>query len=179
MTEKISAMPENLPVNRPLWAPWRIEFIRGSKNCGCFLCSDHGCFAPQEEELIIARLQHVFIILNRFPYNSGHLLIAPYRHVGDITLLTEKERHELIDTVPKAIQLLQAAMRPDGFNTGFNLGVAAGAGVADHLHFHIVPRWVGDNNFIAVLGDTRVVPESLTATAEFLKNLPAMKEFLG
>lgn len=155
--------------NRPLWAPWRIDFIRGIKETQCFLCSENKIFHPREEKLVIAKYEHVFVILNRFPYNSGHLMIAPYRHVGDITQLSGAERHELIDTAPAMIQLLTDVMTPQGFNTGFNLGIAAGAGIADHLHFHIVPRWVGDNNFMAVLGDTRVVPESLEATAELLR----------
>lgn len=155
---------------RPLWAPWRVEFIRSEKDGCCFLCSECGAFRPQEEELIVAKFEHVFVILNRFPYNSGHLMIAPYRHCGDILELTEAERHELIDTVPKVVRLLKEVFNPQGFNTGFNLGVAAGAGVADHLHFHIVPRWVGDNNFMAVLGDIRVVPEALTATAKLLRD---------
>ncbi len=162
---------ENIENNekRPLWAPWRIAFIRGEKKGGCFLCSEQKVFSETEEKLMIAKLEHVFIILNRYPYNSGHLMIAPYRHTGDLGELSAEERHQLIDTVPLVIAMLKRVMRPDGFNTGFNLGLAAGAGVADHLHFHIVPRWVGDNNFMPVLGDIRVVPEALEDTAALLR----------
>lgn len=153
----------------PLWAPWRIEFIRSEKQKKCFLCANDKQFTDVEEELIIAKYEHVFCILNRFPYNSGHLMIAPFRHIGDFCELTKAERHELIDIVPQMLTLLRKVMRPDGFNTGFNFGLAAGAGVADHIHFHIVPRWVGDNNFMPVLNNIRVVPETLVKTAELLR----------
>ena len=156
--------------NRPLWAPWRIEFIRGEKDNTCFLCDNEQINPDSEEEtLIIYRGKSCFVIINRFPYNSGHMMVSPYRHVGDLEKLTIKERHELIDLSVDCKKVLQAAMNPDAFNVGFNLGNAAGAGLADHLHMHIVPRWNGDTNFMPVLSDTRCVPEALEKTAEFLR----------
>ncbi len=153
-----------------LWAPWRISFIRSKKTPGCFLCGNEVPSGKYEEKLIIKRLKHTFLILNRYPYNSGHLLIAPYRHVGDLAQLTPDELHEIMDGCVLGKELLAKVMNPQAYNIGFNLGVAAGAGVADHLHLHIVPRWTGDTNFMPVISDTRVVPESLEATAELLRN---------
>ncbi|MCF6175555.1 MAG: HIT domain-containing protein [Victivallaceae bacterium] len=156
--------------DRPLWAPWRIEFIRSEKDSTCFLC-DNPVVNPgsQEEELIVFRGETCFIILNRYPYNSGHLLIAPYRHIGDIAELPTTELHEIMDLTVLAKQVLSQTMNPDAFNAGLNLGVASGAGIADHVHMHIVPRWTGDTNFISVIDDVRVVPEALTVTAELLR----------
>lgn len=155
---------------RPLWAPWRIEFIRSKKESSCFLCGKEKAGKSQEEPLIIARLEYNFVIMNRYPYNSGHILIAPYRHIGDIAALSKEELYEMSDICVKGKELLQKIMFPDGFNIGFNLGIAAGAGVADHIHMHIVPRWVGDTNFMPVIGDTRVVPEAIEKTAELLRS---------
>lgn len=156
--------------NRPLWAPWRIAFIRGPKENRCFLCDNrHPNPASPEEELIVHRGQTAFAILNRYPYNSGHLLVAPYRHVGDIAELEKAERYELMDLCVEAKTVLQELLKPEAFNVGFNLGKAAGAGVADHLHLHIVPRWNGDTNFMPVLADIRCIPEALTATAELVR----------
>jgi ATP adenylyltransferase len=160
-------MPEQ---PRPLWAPWRIEFIRSPKKKGCFLCGNERPDAKRpEEELVIARLPLCFVILNRYPYNSGHLMVAPYRHVGDIAELSPEESHALMDACIAAKKVLSALLRPDAFNIGFNLGLAAGAGVADHLHLHIVPRWNGDTNFMPVISGERVVPEALVDTAKALR----------
>ncbi len=155
---------------RPLWAPWRIHFIRSEKTEGCFLCGRRES-RPEtpEEELIVARCRHCFVMLNRYPYNSGHLLIAPYRHVGDIAALEPEELHEIMDVCVLAKKTVDRVMHPEAYNVGFNLGKAAGAGVADHLHMHLVPRWNGDTNFMPVIGDVRVIPEALTATAELLR----------
>lgn len=151
--------------SRPLWAPWRIEFIRSKKEPGCFLCgNEERDEARNEEELIVARLPLCFVILNRYPYNSGHLMVAPYRHVGDIAELTHEESHGLMDGCVIAKRTLAKLLKPDAFNIGFNLGLAAGAGVADHLHMHIVPRWNGDTNFMSVLGATRMIPDALERT---------------
>jgi ATP adenylyltransferase len=146
--------------NRPLWAPWRIEFLCGneSPNPGRI-----------EEKLIVCRAETCFVILNRFPYNSGHLMVAPYRHAADLTDLSEKERYEMMDITVAAKQCLSEVMYPEAFNIGFNLGHAAGAGVADHIHMHIVPRWNGDTNFMPVISNTRCVPETLEATAELIR----------
>lgn len=154
-----------------LWAPWRIEFIRAEKKPGCFLCGNrHDGDSPEEDELIVARYEFCFVILNRYPYNAGHLLAAPYRHAGDLAALTPEEAHELMDVCIDAKKTLQEFCHPDAFNIGFNLGAAAGAGVAEHLHLHIVPRWNGDTNFMPVIADTRVVPEAVAATAAELRH---------
>jgi ATP adenylyltransferase len=155
---------------RPLWAPWRIDFIRSEKDGKCFLCGAEETADEDEEKLIVARAEKVFVILNRFPYNSGHLMIAPYRHLGDLSLLDETERRELFDVSIAAKNVLTKIMQPHGFNVGFNLGLAAGAGVADHVHFHVVPRWNGDTNFMPVLGGGRVVPEALEDTARLIRD---------
>ena len=162
-------MPKIETNQRPLWAPWRIEFIRSNKNGKCFLCNNKEKSDSPDEELIIHRGEFNFVILNRFPYNSGHLMIAPYRHIADLSALEKNELHEIMDLMVRIQKTLQRAMSPEGINAGINLGAAAGAGVKDHLHFHIVPRWVGDANFMPVIGDIRVVPESLASTAELLK----------
>ena len=164
--------------DRPLWAPWRIEFIRSEKASDCFLCNNASVNSENsEEELIVFRGATCFIILNRYPYNSGHLLIAPYRHIGDIVELSSTELHEIMDLTVIAKQALVQTMNPDAFNAGLNLGVAAGAGIADHVHMHIVPRWNGDTNFISVIDDTRIVPEALTATAELLREAFSANNF--
>jgi ATP adenylyltransferase len=152
--------------NRPLWAPWRIDFIRSEKDESCFLCLDDN--VGDSCALVVAEGESVFVILNKYPYNSGHLLVAPYAHKSDISDLTVAERSEIMETTIKAKETLQLVMRPDGFNVGFNLGVAAGAGVPGHIHMHIVPRWSGDTNFMPVLGGDRVVPEALAATRDII-----------
>lgn len=157
------------PGNRPLWAPWRIKFIRSPKDGECFLCGKKENRDSPDESLVVARLEHVFVILNRYPYNSGHLMIAPFRHVADLPALTKRERHELMDAVVDVEKIVSELMNPDGFNVGFNLGSAAGAGVKDHLHLHVVPRWHGDNNFMPVLANARVVPEALEETADMIR----------
>jgi len=154
--------------NRPLWAPWRIEYIRGPKPGGCFFC-EKAARRDDVADHVLARGEHAFVLLNDFPYNSGHLMVAPYRHLGDLAELTPAERAEIMELLVQAERLLQRVMRPQGFNIGFNLGLSAGAGVADHVHGHVVPRWNGDTNFMPVLGNARVVPESLDATAAILR----------
>ncbi len=154
---------------RPVWAPWRIEYIRGHKGKGCFLCGKDGGQAAPDGKLVVFRGAKAFVMLNRYPYNSGHLMICPYRHAGDISALSKDELHEIMDLTVVAKNVLQSIMSPDGFNAGFNLGTAAGAGVEDHIHFHLVPRWAGDTNFMPVLADVRVVPEALVETAEIIR----------
>lgn len=155
---------------RPLWAPWRIEYIRhNNDDDSCFLCK-----VPEEDtedNLIIARGEYSFLMLNAFPYNSGHTLVAPYKHVADLSDLSRQAREEIMEFIVAIKKVLAAAMYPDGFNVGFNLGSAAGAGVEEHVHGHIVPRWSGDTNFMPVLSDTRVVPESLEDTAKLLREV--------
>lgn len=161
--------------NRNLWAPWRIEFIRSEKSGLCFLCGKDRDSSSSDEELIVARGKSAFVILNRYPYNSGHLLVAPYRHLAKLSSLNEAEMSEIFAFLARSEAVLDALMKPDGFNAGLNLGAAAGAGVKDHIHFHMVPRWSGDTNFMPVIADSRVVPEALLKTAELVKR--AWKEF--
>lgn len=156
--------------NRPLWAPWRIDFIRAEKDHKCFLCLDQDKPDNDINDLIIAREKHSFVILNRYPYNSGHLMISPYRHIANIEEMTETERHEMIDLTVKAKKVLDSTLHPEAFNIGFNLGTAAGAGVKDHIHMHIVPRWNGDTNFMPVIAGIHVVPEALSQTSELIRN---------
>lgn len=155
--------------NRPLWAPWRIEFIRGPKEKRCFLCGNETPSDTPEEELIVFRGRSAFVILNRYPYNSGHLLISPYRHIDRLHKLEPAERAELMELAAQAEVVLSKLMSPAAFNVGFNLGAAVGAGVEEHLHMHVVPRWVGDTNFMPVISDTRCVPEALVDTAKLIR----------
>jgi len=155
-----------------LWAPWRIEYIQNipkAKQKGCLLCQK-----PQEDNdeanLILYRGQTNFVMLNAFPYNPGHLMVAPYRHVADIQSLTDEESKEHFALIKKGTALLTKILNPAAFNIGLNLGKAAGAGIEGHIHTHIVPRWEGDTNFMPVLGDTRVVSQALADTYRKLKS---------
>lgn len=154
---------------RPLWAPWRIEYIKNQNENRCFLC-DNVRDDGRERDLLVARGQTAYIIMNGFPYNSGHVLVTPNRHVGDICDLTADERAEIMELTARIKRIMERVMEPDGFNFGFNLGAAAGAGIRDHVHAHIVPRWIGDTNFMPVIGNVRVVPEALAETAQALRD---------
>jgi ATP adenylyltransferase len=154
-------------MNRPLWAPWRIDYIRGSKEGDCFLCRIFG-EKSDRENLLLHRGKTCAVLMNRFPYNSGHLMIAPYRHIAGLDELTSEENLEMAALTARALDVLRQVMSPQGFNIGYNLGEAAGAGLKDHLHQHIVPRWVGDTNFMPVLDGPRVIPEALEATYDLL-----------
>jgi ATP adenylyltransferase len=153
-----------------------MEFVAAPKKRTCFLCAK-GAEDNDHDNHVIARGRWTFLLLNTFPYNSGHLLVAPYRHVPDLEDLRAAERTELLNLVLQAKAVMTRLMRPDGFNFGFNLGAAAGAGVPAHVHGHLVPRWAGDTNFMPVLGDTRVVPQALVDTAALLRQ--GMKEARG
>ncbi|MFH1087031.1 MAG: HIT domain-containing protein [Chloroflexota bacterium] len=153
-----------------LWAPWRVEYVGGEKEPGCVLCSKPAADDDQKN-LVLHRAKLNFIMLNLFPYNPGHLMVAPFRHVGHLQELTAEETVEHYELVKRAVMLLTAAVEPAGFNVGMNLGQVAGAGVEDHIHTHIVPRWRGDSNFMPVIGNTKVVNESLSATYGRLKRL--------
>jgi len=150
-----------------LWAPWRIEYIKQAKEPGCIFC-----IKPAEDKdkknLIIYRGKTSFIIMNFYPYNNGHLMVVPFRHTSDISDLTADERFEMMDLLALCKDALIKTMSPHGFNIGMNLGEVAGAGVKDHLHFHIVPRWNGDTNFMPICGYTKVVSEGLNETWEKL-----------
>jgi ATP adenylyltransferase len=146
-----------------IWAPWRIQYIKGERPKGCFIC-EKAAENKDKENYILYRGVKNLILLNSFPYNPGHLLVAPYRHVGNIEELTIEERNEHFELVSRSIQVLKKESKPDGFNIGANLGKVAGAGLEGHFHSHIVPRWNGDTNFVPVLGDVRVVPQALSDT---------------
>jgi len=151
-----------------LWAPWRIEYIQRASESGCILCQK-----PRENNdeanFILYRGQHNFIILNAFPYNPGHLMVAPYRHIANLQDLRDAEAEEHFDIIKKGLELLKEVMEPMGFNIGLNLGKVAGAGIAEHIHTHIVPRWQGDTNFMPVLSDTKVLSEALISTYQKLR----------
>lgn len=156
-----------------LWAPWRSVYI-GKPQTGCIFCEKLNA-KDDKENLVIYRGDKTFVIMNLFPYNNGHLLIAPTRHVGDIVELTDEELLELNKMTQFMVQAIRTAFgNPHGFNIGTNLGKVAGAGIPGHLHVHIVPRWDGDANFMAVIGDTRVISEALDRTYE--KITSAIKE---
>jgi ATP adenylyltransferase len=158
-----------------LWAPWRIDYILSKKSPGCIFC-DKPREEKDEENLILYREKYNFIILNAFPYNNGHLMVVPYRHTASLSGWQPEEQQEMMELAEMGVQLLRKTMRPDGFNLGMNMGLVAGAGVADHIHLHIVPRWNGDTNFMLVLSDTRVLSEHLRATYGKLKEALAAKE---
>jgi ATP adenylyltransferase len=152
---------------RPLWAPWRIEYITGPKTGECIFCA---AAAGRDDggEHVVERGDRCFTMLNAFPYASGHVMVAPYRHVGDLDAAEDRELLEIMRLARRAVAALRDVMAPDGFNAGFNLGEVAGAGYADHLHLHVVPRWRGDTNFMPVTADTRVLSQALDATYEAL-----------
>jgi ATP adenylyltransferase len=143
-----------------IWAPWRIEYVRAKKTLGCIFC-DKPKESKNIENYILYRGKHNFIMLNSYPYNPGHLLIACYRHLDTPEKLTTAERNEHFELISRSIEILKEAFQPGGFNIGANLGKTAGAGIEDHFHSHIVPRWQGDTNYITVVGDIRVVPQAL------------------
>lgn len=171
-----------------LWAPWRLEYVTGAESSaeprpepirwvpqadrGCFLCqasADYETPAAADRQLLVAeRGANVVVVLNRFPYNNGHLLIAPRRHVGEFCEMTRDEHLACMDQLAKLTRIYRELLNAEGFNIGLNLGRAAGAGLPGHLHWHLVPRWAGDNNFMPVLAGTRVIPQSLDALWELL-----------
>jgi ATP adenylyltransferase len=146
---------------RPLWAPWRIEYITAPKPDRCVFCEP-------DPAHVVDRGERCFSILNAYPYAPGHVMIAPDRHVAGLDQLDDAELLELMRLAQRMVGAMKRAMTPDGFNAGLNLGKVAGAGIADHLHLHVVPRWEGDNSFMPVLADTRVIPQALEATRKAL-----------
>ncbi len=154
-----------------LWAPWRLAYVANPKppDAGesCFICQ--GLAAHDDRaNLILLRRPLTVVVLNRFPYNNGHLLVAPHAHKGELAELTAAEHLEIMQTTEHMVALLRDVLRPEGFNLGLNLGRVAGAGLPGHLHWHIVPRWNGDTNFMTVLSDTRVIVQSLEALYDLL-----------
>jgi ATP adenylyltransferase len=150
-----------------LWAPWRMEFILADKPEGCILCDKPG-EEQDKPNYILYRGERNFVILNSFPYNPGHLMVAPYRHVASLEELNDEELWEQFDMVRRSIKALRRVFNPAGFNIGMNIGRSGGAGIDRHIHTHIVPRWEGDTNCMPVISDTRVLPEALASTYEKL-----------
>ena len=152
-----------------IWAPWRVEYIRGDKPEGCFLCE-----LPDEKEdarnYILFRGKKNFVIMNRYPYNPGHIMVASYRHIATPEDFTREELTEHYEIVQKGLKAIRLAFHPQGFNLGMNLGKVSGAGVDDHLHTHVVPRWQGDTNFMPLLADTKVISESMESVYKSLKS---------
>jgi ATP adenylyltransferase len=143
-----------------LWAPWRLEYIQSAdEQDGCVFCRARD--SDDAEALVVQRGRDAFVVLNKYPYASGHLMVAPYRHEGEFGDLTSEEAAEIHRLASAGLGALAETMRPQGFNLGWNLGRIAGAGVADHVHLHVVPRWAGDTNFMPVLADVKVLPEAL------------------
>jgi len=151
-----------------LFTPWRAAYLAGDGDAvtGCLFCVLAG--RSDEDALIVHRGASVFAALNRYPYTNGHLMLAPFAHRASLSAMSAAERHELADLAAAAEEVLAAAYNPHGFNEGLNIGRSAGAGVADHAHLHVVPRWDGDTNFLTVLGGTRTIPEELSATRKKL-----------
>ena len=147
-----------------LWSPWRMAYVENSKPVdGCVFCN-----IPEQpdgpENLIVARGQRAYVILNLFPYTSGHVMIVPFAHRSSLEMLEAGTRAEMMELMTHAVEVLRAVYHPQGFNLGANIGELAGAGIAEHVHLHVVPRWAGDTNFMTALSDTRVIPESLEET---------------
>ncbi len=154
-----------------LWTPWRSEYVTSAgAGGGCIFC-DHLDQGDDEAARILLRAERSFVILNAFPYNTGHLMVAPMRHVGDICDLNDEERAELMHLTSSSIAVIREAMNAHGFNVGLNLGEVAGAGIPGHLHVHVVPRWGGDTNFMPVVGGTKVLPEMIEETDAKLRPL--------
>ncbi len=151
-----------------LWSPWRLEYLTAPKTDGCIFCYAVQC-AEDRENLVLLRGERGFLLLNRFPYNNGHFMVVPYAHVPSLEDLDTPTLTEMMLLLNRGLAALRTAMRPDGFNVGVNLGQAAGAGVADHVHIHAVPRWLGDTNFMPVVGNMRVVPATWLQTYDLLK----------
>jgi len=150
---------------KTMWAPWRMEYILGDKEQTCIFCDALG----ERDELTLYKGNTTLVVMNKFPYINGHLLVSPLGHVATLNQLNPEEMSDLLMTVDRSIDILKRHMAPDGFNVGLNLGRVAGAGVEEHLHFHIVPRWFGDVNALAVFADVRVIPEHLLETCQKLK----------
>ena len=153
-----------------LWTPWRMSYIKSvveKKRGGCLFCEVQNM--EDEEALILYRGKRVFVMLNAFPYNTAHVMIVPYRHVSSIEEMEDEELTETMAITKKVMRVIREEYKPDGFNLGWNIGSAAGAGIPGHVHLHVVPRWVGDSNFMTVVGGVKVLPEALSDTYKKLK----------
>lgn len=158
-----------MPEKHRLWAPWRGSYVTGAekKPEGCVFCGKQS--QTDGESLIVYRGKHIYIVMNLFPYNNGHIMLIPYRHIADITDFTPEESAEMAHLEQLAVKVLRQVLSCEGYNMGYNIGAAAGAGVASHLHQHIVPRWFGDTNFMPVVADTKVISEHMEVTFKKLK----------
>jgi ATP adenylyltransferase len=158
-------------MTKPLWAPWRLEYItQADDQSGCVFCDEAARTIDPADSLLISAGDAAIVLLNKYPYSSGHLMAAPRRHVGELAGLTDDEVLEINRLAVAGIDALTRVYRPDGFNLGWNLGRVAGAGIADHVHLHVVPRWSGDTNFMPVLADVKVIPEHLLETRDRLRD---------
>lgn len=151
-----------------LWTPWRMEYILSDKQAGCIFC-EMLATADGDETLILHRGELGFLVLNKYPYNNGHLMAVPYRHAASLEDLTAAELAEIMALTTLSIRALRRCLQPAGFNIGLNIGKVAGAGVLDHVHLHVVPRWAGDTNFMPLFADVRVIPQTLRETAGMLR----------
>ena len=151
-----------------LWAPWRMAYVGGPATSGCIFCAALTA-DDARERLVLSTTSASVIMLNRYPYASGHLMVAPRRHTADLPGLAADEHADLAESLRRAMAVLEEALRPQGMNVGMNLGAAAGAGVVDHLHWHVVPRWIGDTNFMTTVAEARVMPRHLLDTYDRLR----------
>jgi ATP adenylyltransferase len=151
-----------------LWSPWRLEYLTEPKATDCIFC-DAAQSSDDRDNLVMLRGEHAFLILNRYPYNNGHFMVVPYAHVPSLENLDAVALAEMMQLLKRGLGALRIAMAPDGFNVGANLGSVAGAGIEEHVHLHAVPRWQGDTNFMPVVGDMRVVPQTWTQTYDDIK----------
>ncbi len=156
-----------------LWSPWRYRYVTGASGAGapqgCVFCRIADPGVPDRQSLILHRAEHNFVILNRYPYTSGHMMVVPYQHVSKLAAASQEAATEMIELTRRIECVLERLYRPDGVNVGMNIGRAAGAGVADHIHMHALPRWAADANFATVIAETRVLPEALEVTWERAK----------
>jgi len=151
-----------------IWAPWRMTYIKSEKSGGCILCGK-STQNDDEKNFVLYRGKLNFVMLNLYPYNPYHLMVVPYKHTSALEDLSEKERNEHFEIVSRCTGILRNELHPAGFNIGINMGAVAGAGIEDHIHTHIIPRWQGDTNFVTVVSDIRVVPEALADSYRKLK----------
>jgi ATP adenylyltransferase len=158
----------------PLWAPWRLEYItQAGEQSGCVFCDEASDALDPAQSLLVDAGPSAIALLNKYPYSSGHLMVAPRRHLGELGELLDDEVLEINRLAVAGMNALTSVYRPDGFNLGWNLGHVAGAGIADHVHLHVVPRWSGDTNFMPVLADVKVLPEHLLETRDRLREASA------
>lgn len=153
---------------KKLWAPWRMDYIRSEKENGCIFC-DKPSNNDDREMLILYRGELAFVMMNLYPYNNGHLMVSPFSHVDNSNDMSTEERNEIMSLADNSMKILKQEMNAEGFNFGANIGNSGGAGIEEHIHFHIVPRWQGDTNFMPVVGNTKVQVEGLKETYDNLK----------